>query len=400
MTSSPSAGAATRVTWLWWVSLVLAARRLSTGLATILADGLYLVAWPGLAAVASPLALLLGGALGATHPGYDLAFSESVPLLLLIVVLGTFSGHLGLLFLAGYALGDFFLFDRQGQLLLIRVRAVDPSLALLQNLTRVRVPLLIQYGLMALPLVAYPVMTKSLLRTMTFLTRLGEQGAFVASAVLHGAITFALVYFWTQSVPLLIRPLYTWRGASVEAAAVVPVQQLGPALAAAAVVASVVRLALQGMTAYLPRFRQPLDAAEARFQEAEAAGGVTPLTDRLPAALAALGRALATALLLGGIYQSWAEGIALFLLLVVIEGARARVLPVPLGPWPDLMERVPILIRLGGATLLIIYLGSTLAAAVRSAPTFRPLVLLSGLAILVYFLVNPVSPRARPEPSA
>jgi hypothetical protein len=127
---------------------------------------------------------------------------------------------------------------------------------------------------------------------------------------------------------------------------------------------------------------------------------VTPFTDRLPAALTALGRALATALLLGGIYQSWAEGIALFLLLAVIEGARARVIPVPLGPWPDLMQRVPILIRLGGATLLIIYLGSTLAAAVRSAPTFQPLVLLSGLAILVYFLVNPVSPRARPEPSA
>src|SRR5688572_5396056 len=72
-----------RLAWLWWVYLPLALRRLADGLATTLVDGLYLVAWPLPAFLLPPLVLLLAVLLGATHPGYVVTVTESIPLLLL-----------------------------------------------------------------------------------------------------------------------------------------------------------------------------------------------------------------------------------------------------------------------------------------------------------------------------
>ena len=106
-----SPGLLARLAWAWWVYLPLGLRRLADGLATTLVDGLYLVAWPLPAFLLPPLVLLLGVLLRHSHPGYVVTVTESIPMLLLLVVLGTASGHLGLAFLAGYVLGDVFLFN-------------------------------------------------------------------------------------------------------------------------------------------------------------------------------------------------------------------------------------------------------------------------------------------------
>jgi len=394
-------GALARLAWVWWVYLVLAVRRLSAGLATTLADGLYLVVWPLAAFLLPPLALLLGLALGATHPGYGTSFTESLPLLMLIVVLGTLSGHLGLAFLVGYAAGDFFVFnfDRLTDLVDAAQKvpgAADPPAAawdLAVDLGRLWLPLLIQYSLMALPLTTFPVLTKTLLRALSFLARLGPWARFVATAV-HAALTFALVYFWTQSVPLLIRPLFTWREESIPAAAVSPLQTDGLILAVAGAVASLVRMSVQGLTTYEPRLRAAIDPAMERLG---AGAPVTPTTGRLPRIFGVLGRGLAVTLLLGGLYVSWVDWFALFLLVLLIEAARVRLLPIPLGPWPGILQRVPAILRIAGTIAVTALLANALAARVQDAQTFRPLVILTGVALLVSYIFNPVSPSAPRE---
>jgi hypothetical protein len=394
--------------WLWWVYLVLAARRLAEGLATALADGLYLVVWPPLAFLLPPLGALLGFAIGATHPGYVTTVTESLPLLLLLVVLGTLSAHLGLAFLAGYVLGDVLLFNLERLALLPGavgkvLAAGDPpaaAVALAVDLGSYWLPLVIQYGLMALPLTTFPVLAKTLLRSLSGLALLGPWVGSAAAAAVHAALTFALVYFWTQSIPLLIRPLFFWRGESPAVAAVAPAQTHGVVIAAVAVVASVVRMGLQALTTFVPRFRAPLDPALERLS---AGPPLTPLAERTPRPLAVLGRALATTVLLAGLYASWADWAALFGLVVLLETVRVGLVPLPLGRWAEVVQRLPLVVRVAGAFGAIALLASALTPLIDDAETFRPLILLTGMAMVVSFLFNPVSPlapRAQPQPEA
>jgi hypothetical protein len=381
------------------VYLPLALRRLADGLATTLVDGLYLVAWPLPAFLLPPLVLLLGVLLGATHPGYVVTVTESIPLLLLLVVLGTASGHLGLAFLAGYVLGDVFLFNLErlarlpaevGKVL----GAGDPpaaAVALAVDQGAYWLPLVIQYGLMALPLCALPLLTKALVRSLAGLALLGPWAGSAAAAAVHAALTFAVVYLWTQSVPLLIRPLFVWRGEAMNPAAVAPAQDHGPAIAAVAVVAALGRMALQALTAYVPRVRAALDPALARLG---AAPPLTPLADRTPRPLAALGRALSTALLMGGLYAAWADWAILFALVLLLEAARVGLVPVPLGRWPELSQRLPVVVRVGATFGALLVLANALAPLVADAETFRPVLLLAGASLVVSFLLNPVSPLA------
>lgn len=132
----------------WWVKLPLASRRLSRGLLAILLDGLYLMVWPPVAALTTPLVVVAGFLLGWLHPGSDLttqspeAFSQSLAVLVLAVVVGAFSGHLGAGFLVGYAVGDFFLANTGW------------------NVLEVRIPLLITYALLALPAIFFPCLSR------------------------------------------------------------------------------------------------------------------------------------------------------------------------------------------------------------------------------------------------
>jgi hypothetical protein len=182
--------------------------------------------------------------------------------------------------------------------------------------------------------------------------------------------------------------------------AVVPVQTQGLTIGGTGIVASLVRMGLQGVTTYVSRFRAPLDAAMERLGSG---APVTPLAERVPRVLAVLGRALTTTLLLAGLYASWGDWGALLLLVVLIETVRVGLLPLPLGPWVQFVLRLPVVVRVAGTFVVLLMLSSALAPLVQDAETFRPVVLLTGVAMVVSFLFNPVSPlapRARPQGAA
>src|SRR5438067_412473 len=99
----------------WWVAVPGRLRRYSVYLSETWADGIYLTAWPMVAAMA-PLVLLLFGLLeGASHWSLLISFPGEVPItftqLLLLMVLtaavSALSANLGLALVLGYALGDF-----------------------------------------------------------------------------------------------------------------------------------------------------------------------------------------------------------------------------------------------------------------------------------------------------
>jgi hypothetical protein len=93
-------------------------------------DGIYLTTWPRVALLAPLILFLFGLFEGATHWSlYSTAegsvsgsihavdFSQMLPLLFLAAICGAFSSQFGLVLVAGFVIGDFFLaapaFDRQ-----------------------------------------------------------------------------------------------------------------------------------------------------------------------------------------------------------------------------------------------------------------------------------------------
>src|SRR5439155_22850011 len=97
------------LTRLWWIRLPRSAARLPGGVSAHLADGHFLAAFPVLGALATPAAAVTGLAFGGLRVGYSRSFSESLTLVVVSVVCGYLAGQLGAAFVAGFAIGDFFL---------------------------------------------------------------------------------------------------------------------------------------------------------------------------------------------------------------------------------------------------------------------------------------------------
>src|SRR5437588_173912 len=103
----------------WWVAVTGRLRQYSVYLSETWADGVYLTAWPKVAALA-PLALLFIGLVeGIFHwsllindtiasPGeISLTFTQLLPLMVLVAAVSALSANFGLVLVLGYALGDF-----------------------------------------------------------------------------------------------------------------------------------------------------------------------------------------------------------------------------------------------------------------------------------------------------
>lgn len=371
----------------WWVKLPLVSRRLSRGLLVTLLDGIYLIAWPRVAALATPLVVVAGFLLGL-HPGPDStsqspeAFSQFLAVLILAVVVGALSGQLGTGFLVGYIVGDFF-FATTGW----------------DAILEVRVPLLITYALLSLPTIFFPLFTKALVVRLTILPRVGHRlGAWVSVAgggVVAASLSWVLVYLWTDTASVLLRPVFTWQEASIPAEAILGLQSHSILLATLAAAASAVRIGLQALTTYSPTYSRSLDNAQ---EQLTSASPLTPLVERVPVPLRVTTKAAILTLLLAGLYSFWLEGVALGVLILLVTGARQGLISVPLGRWPDLVERVPLALRFGVGLLAVFLLALPVSALLVASETFRPLVALTAVSVVVFYLLDPLAPEARTKP--
>jgi len=357
-----------------------ATRRVSRILPAILADGLYLSAWPRVAAIAPPLALLLGLLLGWLHfaPGETFTFSILVMALMLLV--SNFSAALGAWLWLGYVVGDFFLFRRNIY-----------SYSVLEQFVHVRVPLLIAYVLLAMLLVFIPLLSPWLRRQVLTHLHVPRIPRIVINTTLQAILQAVLVYVWVQAVPTLIRPVYTWQGGTPPIEAIQPLQQNGWVLVILAGLVGAMRMVLQyrafGQHAVVQR------AAQLRTALRESA----PVRRELPLGIGVLLKAAFLTVLLSGLVTTWLQAIGLAVALALIMLWRETVLP-RLDGWLRLVSRVPLVIRLALSALISYFLGLQIVGALwDGTSTFLPIIIAMVISLAVCSLLTPGRAEAMPR---
>lgn len=374
-----------RLAELWWIRLPQMVRQVAVRPVLVLVDGLYLTAWPRAAAFLSPLALLLGLLFGAAHPGFRDVFSQSWPVLILAVLLGIFSGHLGALFLAGFAFGDFFLFHTEW--------AYRGSF--LRNLFQVRVPLLIEYGLLAFMTTGIALATKSLLAQLRPPERLAGQARIALAVAGHLGLTLLFVYLWMQVVPILIRPVFTWPGGSPPVDAMEILQRQGWPLLVIAGIASLGRMGLQQLVARREKLAAIVDERERQLNNTTP---LVPFSANVPPLARVAVTSIWSTLMLSGMLERWWEGLILLLVITVLQLARARILaPAALRPWAAQIMRVPLPWRLAiGVLVTSLVARVALGPALARTNSFRPILMLTIFALLVFYMLDPLRDDAQP----
>lgn len=379
--STPEAGRRLKLlAYLWWVKVPVAVHSVSAGASAAILDGIYLNAWPRVAALAPPASLLAGLMIGWGHLGFQTVFSESMALMVLAAIIGVCGGGLGAWFVAGFVLGDF-------------VLATMPRYAggPWDGLLKVRLPRLIEYGLLWLLVVQIPVTAMALVRSLNTVMPANRQVRTYGAMAGLGLVTMVLVHFWTQAVPILIRPVFTWPGGYPPVSAMAPLQVQGMILVLCAALAATGRMYFQIRAVFDEQGAVYL--AEVKEQLLLANPG-TPLGERLSVWARPLGHAVWLTLFLSGMYHSWLDATLLGLLIAAIQAAQAGLIRVPLGGWKEWVLRVPLLLRLAGVLLILQYVaGRVLQQQMFRTGTFRPILMLTGMALVLFYLVNP-SPAA------
>jgi hypothetical protein len=391
-----------------WVRLPSALRRLGSLPALAANDGAGLAAVPPLGAILPPVVFLLGLLCGTVRFATVWSFSESLGVMALFAFVAFFAGAgPGLWMWAGFALGDFFLYRRPD----IYIAAWNP----LEGFVRTRGALLLLYVLLALLLVVFPLTASALRRVTTLPAQLTGPGTAVAGALIYIVVAAILTYSWSQSVPILQRPIFTWRNDTPTVVAMSPLQQHAHWVVLAAICGAVARIAFETLT----RGNMAVQARAERFA-AQIAGAdrqrITWTSAPLPARLVV--GAILTTLLLSGMLPGWGDGILLLLMLVAVYLARQFVSDlVPV--WYRLLNRVPLVLRLVAAAVLsrlltpiiltplwpsgfntnpLLKLFDPILSRVRDSTSFRPILLTTLIGLIIATILTPPAPQPRPSP--
>ncbi|PTM57536.1 hypothetical protein C8J48_0084 [Desmospora activa DSM 45169] len=359
-------------------------------------DGFHLTAWPRWGSLLPLVSLTTGLLFGWLNLGYEYIYSESILFLTVAVIFGIFSAHLGIMFLIGFTFGEFIL-----SLDWFSTPRIGRD-GIVQNIFLHRVPLLISYGLLAVLMVKIPVLTKQLLAQIHPPQGLSRKTKTTLVMIGHSLLTAVMVYFWIQIMPVLIRPVFTWISRNPSVKAVETFQVYGFWLVFVAVFISLFRVYLQSLTTYQRELRKRIDTLERTFeQRLMEKPEVIPLRDRLHPWVHTILVSVMLTLVLSGLYESWIDAILLSSFILFLQAARIRLIPVPLGKWPQWIERVPLLYRLIIGFVVILFLSHQIMNFFYSSSlqTFRPVILLTGLAMFIAFLLNPGNPSQNPSSS-
>ncbi|MEV4417450.1 hypothetical protein [Catellatospora sp. NPDC049609] len=375
-----------------WVGVPLTLRKLSAALATASVDGLYLASRPLIGLIAPPAMLFVGLVVGAFHPGFEHVFTEALWLLLLAAVVGAVSGALGSYLTLGFAVGDLFLGEhpqwstyRTAGLLDLPAQLGSQLLTyLLFGMLAVGVPLA------AKSFAAEFMLPASVPRAVRALVGLG------ALVVISGL----LVWVWTQSAPLLVRPVFVWAGAIPTVEAMSTTQESGGWIVALAVTATLARAVAQAVLAAPIGHAGPdrMTALEDRFRTATP---VVPLTSRIPLVLRLLARALLLTALLSGLYAApWQAGLA-FAVLFGAQVITSPLMPFDFGAYGRFLARIPRIIRLIVAMVPVYILGVVIVPLFLDQTSFLPFLLLAVIAAVLMTLLSPhtAGNRAGPAPA-
>jgi hypothetical protein len=337
----------------------------------VLADGAYLISWPWVAVLAPLVSLLAGVTLGLNHPGE--IFTNSILMITLMFVVANFSCALGLWMWTGFLLGDFF-----------HPHFIVRGDSFLPHLIYFWIPLMLANLLLGSLLVFLPSSAKALRLQTRKELRLTPANACWKDAILQAFIQMALVWVWTQSVPPLVRPVWTWQQLVIPVDHIRPLQHDGWILALVAGLVGVARIVLEYRVAAQPGTAAHLRELRAAFAVSETRGVL-----RIPVPASFVVKASFSTFMLCGLISRWWETLELLLLFLVFFWLRA-VLATQLAFWRQATSRVPLLLRLAGASALGTLLGwPVLTRLWGHGDSFQSIIVLVGLSLLMVTILAP-----------
>ncbi len=379
----------------WWKVLPLAASRFSKYVARVLADGYYLSGWPLVGAGLPPLAGFLGLLLGWLHPFGEDSYTFSIPAMALMVVISNLGRALGVWLWLGYTLGDFVIYATG-----VHYRYASGLFAPVEDLVRVRIPFLLSDLLLGILLILIPFISQRLTRDTISRFRVPRALRLTAILNIQACILAGLVYLWTQAVPTLTRPLYTWREVGLPNVVLV---QDGWQLVLVAVGILVVRFLLEFRSLTVAKSARRVVAL--RNALANTRPGPTMALPVIPAVLINIVpipiKAALITFLLSGLIESWLQGIVAYIVVSLILLVRDVIVPF-VGIWTRLVSRVPLVIRFAMGIFIAWLLGSLILNVTFAAgrdTTFWPLLLSALVSLFVFALLIPGrAPQTQPEP--
>jgi hypothetical protein len=313
---------------MWWIRLPSIVARRSHSLADRLTDGIYLVGWPVIGALA-PLVAGLAGLIAPTIHGP--AITSSRLAMAMVAVAGTFGAGLGAWVTAGYVIG-YYLWAEP-------VTNFNPTFVerwLGAPGSFLQAVLLVWLLAATGAIIALGVRLD--LRARGWERRLGPPVTAIAYLATVGAVT----YFITKAMPILVRPVFVWNGDQPRAEAVVPIQTDWWVVVVSAMAAAVLRLWLERLAPTEPVARAVREVSGA-LGASQGAG-----SPRVRAGLALAGSALVVTFLLAPLFENVAQAAIVFMVVMAMLAGRAVLARLP---QVRSMAAVPLVVRYGAAII-------------------------------------------------
>ena len=200
--------------FVWQALPDMVGKKYSAPAGKILADGSYLSTIIKRSYLLLPLLFFIGLLIGANHfwfekPPYNDSLTYTIVIILL--ALSIWGSCFGFWLLAGFAIGDLFIYSYQNFLRGgFYVDANSFFSQLITFTTHYLLPKLILIALLYSLLVMMPPVANRLRQKITGMGNQGSIDKILLNIVLYSALCGLLTYCWTKSVPTLISPIYNW----------------------------------------------------------------------------------------------------------------------------------------------------------------------------------------------
>ena len=371
-----------RLIRVWWGWLPRATSRKSRVLGAAFLDGRYLINWSNVAAYAPLAALIIGVVVGLSRSYSEETFTFSLFWMSVMLAVSAFSAALGVWVTVGYGTADF-----------LRHVSTNAFMGSAFDKLAFAGALAISYVLLAMLLIFVPLVSQGLCRNTlqpldAYLRRrsFGTAALLLLSIVLYPLIQSALVYAWTQNVPTLIRPIYTWRGFQPPVPAISPLQDNGSVLVALAGVLAVIRVILEfrPVEAGPPPYAALLWNPQTDKSTAKKTGKATTL-------LGVIGKAALTTAFLGGLITSWWQAVVVW---AAVFGALLfrNMISTRQSYWARLISTVPLILRIALASFISYAIASQVIRLMwDQSETFLPVVISTLVCLLIFAILVPSS---------
>ena len=350
----------------------------SPQVAQAMADGAWTAVIRGVAAFAPIVAFAIGLLSRLLFRDLDAVYAESLTFMMLLAAGATLSGPVGLGLLAGYIVQDLLVGNQ------VATFGVPSPVGVLAGK-------LISYALLAIPAVILPLLTRQLTSAVQLRQVTEPRTRMFAQIGLQAVIAGALIFFWSQSMVILIRPLFSFVGAEPNFTTLDAIQSGAPWLVAVVMLATAARELFVQM--FLPGM--PRAAVVTALQRARWSDEKKSVLDKLPEPVRVAIASTALTILLAGTYEGWFDLFVAALVIGLIGAWRANLLrqiPIPMQ-WAYRVRQIHPLLRLLAATLIGFLITTLMVAPFwGAAGGIRLLMIGSLLTLIIFNLLFPPLP--------